>query len=153
MAFVFFDTSALLHLCMPTVASSLMGRLWNQADGVFVSRIADVELHSALASGARSGVFERQAARAAVRTWQELAQGVRVVEYTPVVAQAAARVADTLPVRGADAIHLASAAQLGAANVVLACFDPTLTQAAKAFGLRVVPGTPATPGSGMRYSA
>ena len=52
MALVYFDASALVKLCVPEAGSALASRLWNRADVVVTSRLADVEVRAALAAPA-----------------------------------------------------------------------------------------------------
>ncbi len=54
-ALVYFDASALVKLCVPEAGSALASRLWNRADVVVTSRLADVEVRAALAAGPAAG--------------------------------------------------------------------------------------------------
>jgi len=63
------------------------------------------------------------------------------VELTDRIAGAAGSLAKRWALRGADAVHLASALALGVDNVVLAAWDIRLATGGTAAGLRVVPNT------------
>jgi predicted nucleic acid-binding protein len=138
-ALVFFDTSALLKLCVHEQGSSLATRLWQRADAVLASRIADVEVRAALAAGERSGIITKAGVHRAKEYWGELWPSLRIVEYSAVVGDLAAHLADTMPLRGGDAIQVASAAQFADAGVVVASWDAGVSGAARAQGLTVVP--------------
>lgn len=57
------------------------------------------------------------------------------------IGEAAGSLAKQWALRGADAIHLASALAIGTGKVVLAAWDRRLATGGMAAGLRVVPST------------
>ncbi|GIG21400.1 ribonuclease VapC49 [Cellulomonas chitinilytica] len=139
MAVVYLDTSALVKLCVREAGSELVAALWDGADLVATSRLADAEVRAVLAAGRRSGHLDAGVAAHAVAEWDRLWPGLHVLELgAPVTAQAAALVGRH-PLRAADALHLASALALRSPDLVVAAWDEHLVAAARAEGLRVVP--------------
>lgn len=70
-----------------------------------------------------------------------LSTDVDIVQVTPTILADAARVPPPR-LRTLDAIHLATALDLGSAVSVMLCYDKRLTEAARAAGLKVAhPGT------------
>jgi hypothetical protein len=65
--------------------------------------------------------------------------GIRPVELSSEVEQRAGELAAALALRGADAVHLASALALGITEVVVAAWDKRLHAAATASSLAVAP--------------
>lgn len=138
MADVFFDTSALVKLLLNEADGAVADRLWATADTVTVSRLAQVEVHAALAAARRAGrIDEPQRQRAAALFDGDLAQ-LRIVELTVAVAAAAAELSARYALSGADAVHLASALVFGAGpSIVFATWDRRLHDAASRCGFAV----------------
>lgn len=141
MPILYFDASALVKLLLDEPGSDLAAELWDTADAVVASRLAHAEVCAALAAAERHGDLTRAAATAALARWDELWSAVRAVELTRAVERGAGRLARTHALRGADAVHLASALAVAAGNVVLVGWDRRLAAAAEAAGLRVAPAT------------
>jgi len=139
MAIVYFDTSALVKLLMLETGSPLAVALWERADAVVTSRIADVEVKSVLAAAERIGRIDAAPAAQARDRWKELQPGLALVEVTPQITERAADLADRRPLRAGDALHLASALLFADAGVVLAAWDRRLSAAGRAEGLTVLP--------------
>ena len=139
MAIVYLDTSALVKLCVAEQGSDLVAALWDGADLVATSRLADAEVRAVLAAGQRTGRLEPAQARAALAAWERLWPGVHVVELEEVVTGGAATLVGTHPLRAADALHLASALVLRSPDLLVAAWDEQLAAAARAEGLRVLP--------------
>ncbi|BDZ42568.1 ribonuclease VapC49 [Paraoerskovia sediminicola] len=141
MALVYLDASALVHLCVPGSGSRLAAALWNRADVVSTSRIADLEVRAALAAGLRSGALDPETHASAVTTWTGLWPAVHVVEATAEVAAVAADLVVRSPValRAGDALHVASALAVRHDDTVVAAWDEQVAGAARAEGLVVVP--------------
>ncbi|MCR6492403.1 type II toxin-antitoxin system VapC family toxin [Cellulomonas sp. P24] len=139
MALVYVDASAVLKLCVHEPGSPLASRLWDGADAVVTSRLCDAEVRATLAAAQRAGLLEPEDHGAAVRIWDRLAPSVYLVEVTAEIMATAARLIARHPVRGADAVHLASALAVASPDLVVAVWDEHLAAAARAEGLTVVP--------------
>jgi len=113
-------------------------QLWDESAIVFASRLTYVETHAALAARARTSIRgRRQLGRARLEV-EERWRDIAVVELDIYVSEVAALVVSQHRLRGADAIHLASAAVLGS-GVTMVSRDTRLRQAALAAGLDVAP--------------
>lgn len=139
MALVYFDTSALVKLCVLETGTPLAVALWEGGDTLLTSRIADVEVRAVLAAAERIGRIDAAPATQARERWDELWPGLAKVEPTRQVADAAGALADRRPLRAADAIHLASALLVREADPLFAVWDRRLADAARAEGLLVLP--------------
>ena len=139
MSIVYFDSSALVKLLVLETGSPLAVALWERADAVVTSRIADVEVKSVLAAAERIGRIDAAPAAAARDRWTELWPGLIKVEVTAAITEHASHLADRRPLRAGDALHLASALLFRDANPVLAVWDRRLAAAGRAEGLTVLP--------------
>ncbi|WP_053371823.1 type II toxin-antitoxin system VapC family toxin [Cellulosimicrobium cellulans] len=139
MALVYFDASALVKLCVPEAGSALASRLWNRADVVVTSRLADVEVRAALAAGARGGVLDGPGHARALGTWDVLRPALHVVEVAGDVADRASELVAAGALRSNDAVHVASALAVAHDDTLVAAWDPHVVTAARSVGLRVVP--------------
>ena len=137
MAIVYLDTSALVKLVVDEPGSALAAALWDGADLVVTSRLADAEVRAVLAGGRRAGRLEDEGG--ATAAWDRLWPALHVLELAESVTTAAAALVDRHPLRAADALHLASALELRSPDLVVAAWDEHLAAAARAEGLRVVP--------------
>lgn len=113
-------------------------QLWDEAADVFASRLTYVEAHAALAARARASIRGRRQLGKARLEIEDRWQDVGIVELDEYVTGVAALAASRHRLRGADAIHLASAAVLGS-SVVMVSRDVRLREAALAAGLDVAP--------------
>ncbi|GEL93925.1 type II toxin-antitoxin system VapC family toxin [Cellulomonas composti] len=139
MAICYLDTSALVKLCVQEPGSELAAALWEGADLVATSRLADTEVRAVLAAGHRAGLLTDDDAQAALDAWEPLWAALHVVELQDVVTAGAATLVGYHPLRAADALHLASALALRSPDLVVVAWDEHLAAAARAEGLRVVP--------------
>ncbi len=139
MALAYLDTSALLKLCVTEPGTDLVAAVWDGADLVVTSRLADAEVRAVLASGRRAGALDDDAARTATAAWRRLSPGLRLVETVPAVLDEAARLVERHPLRAADAVHLASALVLRSPDLLVLAWDEHLAVAARAEGLTVLP--------------
>ena len=105
---------------------------------MFASRLTYVEAHAALAARARASPRARRLLARARREVESRWTDVAVVELDAHVAEVAALAAGQYRLRGADAVHLASAAVLGS-GVIMVSRDADLREAALAAGLDVAP--------------
>ncbi|RXR27029.1 PIN domain-containing protein [Oerskovia turbata] len=141
MALVYFDASALVKLCVSEPGSELASALWNRADVVSTSRLADTEVRAALAAGERAGVLDSVERAQALATWERLWPALHLVEVSPEILDRASVLAggDGHSLRGADAVHLASALVLRHEDAIFAVWDERVASAARAEALRVLP--------------
>lgn len=138
---VYFDASALVKLVVDEDGSDLASQLWDGCDAALSSRIAYPEVCAALAAAGRNRDLTRAGVRAALAQWEEFWAALRPVELTAAVARHAGELARTRALRGADAVHLASVAALGGADVVFAVWDRRLHAGALAEAITVTPST------------
>ncbi len=148
MALVYFDASALVKLCVPEAGTLLASRLWNRADVVVTSRLADTELRAALAAGRRAEVLDAAEHARALDAWESLWPALHVVEVTSHVAAQASALLDSggtggttggAALRSNDAVHVASALAVAHDDTLVAAWDPVVAAGARGQGLRVVP--------------
>jgi uncharacterized protein len=138
-ALVYFDSSALVKLLVQEQDSDLVAELWNGCDAAFSSRLAYPEVRAALAAAARNHDLGDEDLEEAESTWEEFWAATRKVELSAGVARHAGRVARSHALRGADAVHLASALAIGDDDLVVAVWDRRLHAGALAAGMRVAP--------------
>jgi hypothetical protein len=136
---VYFDASALVKLLVQEAGSDLAAELWDGCDAPVASRLAYPEVCAALAAAARNQALTGDEAGAAARLWEEFWAATRPVELNAAVQRHAGELARTRALRGADAVHLASALAIGDADLVMAVWDRRLHAGARASGLRVAP--------------
>lgn len=139
MALAYFDASALVKLVVDEDGSDLAARIWDGCDAALSSRLAHVEVCAALAAARRNADLSPSGLRSALAGFDTFWRAVRPVELTEQVQlQAGQRVRDHA-LRGADAIHLASALAVGDRQLLMAVWDRRLAAAARASGLAVSP--------------
>jgi predicted nucleic acid-binding protein len=136
---VYFDSSALVKLVVEEVGSDLAAALWDGCDAALSSRLAYPEVRAALAAAGRNHDLDARGLAAALATWEELWAATRPVELSADVERRAGELTAKHPLRGADAVHLASALALGTAEVVVAVWDRRLHAAVTAEQLMVTP--------------
>lgn len=139
MAIVYFDSSALVKLVVEEDGTELVSQLWDGCDAAVSSRLAHPEVRAALAAAHRSRELSLKALDAADADWREYWDAVRVVELTAEVEQRAGDLARSHALRGADAVHLASAIAVGDPHLVFAVWDHRLRAEARDLGLRLTP--------------
>lgn len=129
----YFDTSALVKLVVEEDGSEIARLVWNDADTTLTSRLAYPEALAALAAAKRSSRLTAPRHEEARAAFVHLFSTLRVVEVGLEIARAAGALAESLRLRGSDAVHLASAAAIGAA--VLTTWDRDQRRAAAELGL------------------
>jgi predicted nucleic acid-binding protein len=138
---IYCDTSALVTLYFAETGSNDLNRVLEGRDDLLVSDLAVTEAVSALARRWRDGSLTREAVSRVQRAILEgLETGVyERVELTRDVHRRAERLLVTaeVPLRAADALHVALATSRHAAS--LASFDARLGTAARATGLATYP--------------
>ncbi len=141
MALVYFDSSALVKLVLDEAGSDIATALWNACDAALSSRLAYPEVCAALAAAGRAHDLTESEASEAAAEWEVFWASMRPVELTADVERAAGALAARQHLRGADAVHLASALALGARDLTVAVWDKRLHAGATAIGLAVAPAT------------
>jgi predicted nucleic acid-binding protein len=136
---VYFDASAFVKLLIEEAGSELAVELWDGSDAAVASRLAYPEVRAALAAAARDHELAEDDLDAAEQAWDDYWAATRPVELTPAVEQHAGQLARSQALRGADAVHLASALAIGDPDLVIAVWDRRLHAGAQAAGLRVCP--------------
>ncbi|MGH3273263.1 MAG: type II toxin-antitoxin system VapC family toxin [Streptosporangiaceae bacterium] len=139
MPLVYFDSSALVKLLVQEQGTDLAVQLWDSCDAALASRLCYPEVRAALAAAARDRDLADEDLGAAERSWDQYWAGIRPVELTAAVEQRAGRLARAHALRGADAVHLASALAIGAADLVVAVWDRRLHAGTRSAGLAVAP--------------
>jgi uncharacterized protein len=134
---LFLDTSALVKLYIAEPGSERMRKAVSSGGPIAVSDLAFAEIHAAFARRGREDLLlaaELEQIRLVFADdWERLTQiplGVEVLKLVP-------RLCLRHPLRGADAVHLASALLLHeeGLEVTFACSDRRLLEAAAAEGL------------------
>ena len=136
---VYFDSSAFVKLVVEEVGSDVVAALWDGCDGALSSRLAYPEVRAALAAAGRNHDLGEADVAAAEQAWEEYWGATRPVELTLEVERHAGHLARVHALRGADAVHLASAMAIGDPEMVLAVWDQRLHAGARAVRLRVAP--------------
>jgi predicted nucleic acid-binding protein len=136
---VYFDSSAFVKLLVEEAGSGLAAELWDGSDAAVASRLAYPEVRAALAAAARNHDLEDHDLDSAEQAWDNYWAATRPVELTVAVEQHAGQLARSQALRGADAVHLASALAVRDPDLVVAVWDRRLHAGIQAAGLRVVP--------------
>lgn len=139
MAIAYFDSSAYVKLVVDEPGSDLAAALWDGCDTAVASRLAYPEVRAALAAAARGRRLSSADLRRAESGWEEYWAATRPVEMTAVVSAQAGEMAAAHGLRGADAVHLASALAVGPAFLLFAVWDQRLRAGARAVGIQTVP--------------
>ena len=142
MPVVYFDSSAMVKLVVEEAGSELAAQLWDGCDTAAASRLAYPEVRAALAAAGRNHDLDPGGQAAAEQAWEEFWSATRPVELTRAVERHAGQLAARYALRGADAVHLASALALSDAELILAAWDRRLRAGARAAGLRIAPADP-----------
>lgn len=141
MGLVYFDSSALVKLVVDEVGTDLASALWDGCDAALSSRLAYPEVRAALAASHRNSELTEDELRTAETAWEDFWGAIRPVELTASVEQRAGELAAQRTLRGADAVHLASAIAVGSADLVVAVWDRRLHAGVVAERLAVAPQT------------
>jgi uncharacterized protein len=144
MALIYFDSSALVKLLVQEEGSDLVAELWDGCDAALASRLAYPEVCAALAAAGRNHDLSHDDLDLAEQAWEQYWASVRPVELSATVERRAGQLACTHALRGADAVHLASALALADPDLVIAAWDRRLHAGAANAGLQVAPAEPPT---------
>lgn len=132
---VYFATSALVPLIIDEPSSTTVSRPWDEAERVLSSRLVYAEGRAALAMARRTGRLDARGFREAVRAFGEVHDQLDSIEVTEGLVREAGRLAEPVGPRAHDAVHLASARLIAAADTVLATGDAELLATASVIGL------------------
>ena len=141
MALVYFDSSALVKLVVEEPGTALAAQLWDGCDAAVSSRLAYPEVRAALAAARRNGDLDAHGFEQAEQAWEEFWGTTRPVVLSKAVERQAGELAGLHGLRGADAVHLASALAIADVDVVMAVWNRRLHAGALATRLEVVPAT------------
>ena len=139
MPLVYFDSSAFVKLVVEETGSDLVAAVWDGCDAALSSRLAYPEVRAALAEAGRNHDLDDEDLTSAEEAWEDYWSATRPVELTAEVAQHAGQLARLYALRGADAVHLASALAIGDPDLIVAVWDQRLHAAVHAADLRVAP--------------
>lgn len=132
----YIDTSSFFKLLVLEDGTDTVEKLWAESDDLVSARLLQVETYSALAQGIRLGHLSNLQESKARHVFESLWEEIIIVELTPRVADKACELVSTVSLRALDAIHLASAIEVGADIVTSA--DQRLSGAAQQIGFVVV---------------
>jgi uncharacterized protein len=136
---VYFDASASVKLLAEEEGSDLAAQLWDHCDAAVANRLAYPEVRAALAAAGRNHDLDARQLAEAERAWEGYWAATRPVEFSAAVERHAGDLARIHALRGADAVHLASALAIGDPDLIVAVWDRRLHAGARAAGLRVAP--------------
>lgn len=133
----YFDTSALIKLVVVEDGSDLAAELWGSAYPAASSILAYPEGRAALGAAQRLDRLGEEEHREALGAFEELHAELVTIGVDQELAARAGEYAEDLELRGYDAVHLATASQLGDEEVALVTWDRDLARAAERVGLGV----------------
>jgi uncharacterized protein len=125
-----------VKLLLEEQGSDIAAELWDGSDAVVASRLAYPEV---LAAAGRNHDLGSEQLAKAEDSWEGYWAATRPVELTAAVERHAGALARSHALRGADAVHLASALAIGDPELVVAVWDRRLHAGAKAAGCAVAP--------------
>ena len=124
----YIDSSALVKLVVPEPETSALEADLAHREGLVASQLAALECRRAI---------RRVASKRAFAAVDDMLEAVLLMNITPAVLQAAARLDPPL-LRSLDAIHVATALATHDPDLEVITYDDRLAAAAAANGLRVV---------------
>jgi len=135
---VYVDTSAVVPILIAEPTTYACRRIWDDADRRMSSRLTYVEAAAALAMAERQGRVSAGEYDGAWSNFVEIWPDVDVVDLTTELAATATGLARSLALRGYDAVHCASAAELNDPEMVAASGDARLLAAWRSLGVAVL---------------
>lgn len=118
----------------------MAAELWSDAQPVAASILAYPEGRAALAAAQRAARLSKAQHTRALTEFEDLRCDLISIGIDENLALRAGELAEDFELRGYDAVHLASALELGEENVVLVTWDTDLQGAAERAGLAVAGG-------------
>jgi uncharacterized protein len=146
MAAYVLDTSAVVKRYIQEIGTGWARSIADPASHlIYLARITDVEVTSAVVRRQRGGTISALDATATLRQFrQDLVLGYRIIEVTPSLLSTARLLAERHGLRAYDAMQLAAAVELnaqwvaaGTGTITLVSADQELNAAATAEGLTV----------------
>ena len=131
------DTSALVKLVLDELGSDLALKLWSSSPRVASSMLAYPEGCAALAAASRSGRLDPALYKQSLQSFEKTFEQLFSIAVDERLALTAGERAATFGLRGADAVHLATALELGDEEVTFVTWDQDLANAAALAGLAV----------------
>ena len=135
----YFDTSSLLKFIIKEIGSEENLNIWNLSDEKVCSQLTRTEMHSALMRKVREGSVSASAVRGRLNAMDKLFADVVLVDITSEVIDASCELVKELPLKSADAIHLATALMVRAD--LFSSSDKRLCAAASESGIAVTDPT------------
>ena len=135
----YFDTSSLLKFVIKEIGSEENLNIWNFSDEKVCSQLTRTEMHSALMRKVREGSISASAMRTRLDAMDKLFADVVLVDITSDVIDASCELVKELPLKSADAIHLATALMVRAD--LFSSSDKKLCAAASESGIAVTDPT------------
>jgi len=138
----FWDSSAVIPLCLKEQMSETVRRLIKADEDIVVWWATKIECLSALARRRREGVLSTDAEMKARIILSALAAEWSEVQPSELVRQRAERLLSIHPLRSADSFQLAAAliwAQESPQGLEMVCLDQNLREAAHKEGFTIIP--------------
>ena len=135
----YFDTSSLLKFIIKEIGSEENLDIWNFSDEKVCSQLTRTEMHSAIMRKVREGSISASVMRARLNAMNKLFADVVLVDITSEVIDASCELVKELPLKSADAIHLATALMVRAD--LFSSSDKRLCAAASESGIAVTDPT------------
>jgi predicted nucleic acid-binding protein len=139
---LYFDTSALVKLLVEEDGSELAAELWGSAHLAASSILSCVEGRAALAAALGGRRLTPQGHARALAEFEEIQRGLVLIGVDGSLARQAGELAERFELRGYDAVHLATALDLGDEDVAVITWDDDLSRAAGQNGLAVAGAQP-----------
>jgi len=133
------DTSALVKLYVEESGTQIVREEVEKAEVVATSRIAYVEARAGFSRKLREGELKKREHRQVVEDFERDWVNYFIMEISEEVARLSGSLTEGHPLKGFDALHLASALILQdqiRSSVYFLCFDKRLKRAAQAEGLQ-----------------
>ena len=140
----YFDTSALVKLYVDEEGSELVADYMQKCTFIATSKVAYAEARAAFARAGREGILDTQAYRDVVANFNEDWKFYFALEVSDSILQRVNTLVDKYPLRGFDALHLASSIilsrRLDGEKLLVACWDARLWDCYMQEGFSLIPG-------------
>ena len=141
MTVTYLDASTVVKVLRNEDGSAEAQALWRRISRAHASRLTGIEVRAALAAAHRNHRLTDTELAVALEREHQVSSGTLMIELDASVEAIARDVAVRHGLKGADAVHLASALVLEEAELVFATWDRRLHLAAQAEGLAVAPAS------------